>query len=307
MVLPRRAKCPLTGLGAMRRELEPFKRQLAQGRRHLADNKYDDVSKYRREREDNQLLRPVSEVLGRSNNFGSGSSASKNNNGDDDLLLNPNDYLEKQHIDEFTNKDKEMPEFLQPIDDLLERASNRHDVTEANRASVTSQQSRNGDFLDYDLLMLKHKRAQEKRHLQMELAKFTSPQEDFLTAGGRAPVKEPASYRKLRSRHDDVMNASMRKMNSIEDDEDLLLPCSQEVLKYTSPSGKTPTKKNFDDIMTSHLGDASRGSTPELLAPPTTFDYKKHEEYFPFEARKRVREGRERSQCRIPQNFDEEF
>ena len=56
MVLPRRAKCPLTGLGAMRRELEPFKRQLAQGRRHLADNKYDDVSKYRREREDNQVL-----------------------------------------------------------------------------------------------------------------------------------------------------------------------------------------------------------------------------------------------------------
>ena len=99
---------------------------------------------------------------------------------------------------------------MQPIDDLLERASNRHDVTEANRVSVTSQQSRNGDFLDYDLLMLKHKRAQEKRHLQMELAKFTSPQEDFLTAGGRAPVKEPASYRKLRSRHDDVMNASMR-------------------------------------------------------------------------------------------------
>ena len=55
MVFPRRAKCPLTGLGAMRRELEPFKRQLAQGRRHLADSKYDDVSKYRREREDNQV------------------------------------------------------------------------------------------------------------------------------------------------------------------------------------------------------------------------------------------------------------
>ena len=101
-------------------------------------------------------------------------------------------------------------QFLQPIDDLLERASNRHDVTEANRNAVTSQQSRNSDFLDYDLLMLKHKRAQEKRHLERELAKFTSPQEDFLTAGGRAPVKEPLSYRQLRSRHDDVMNASIK-------------------------------------------------------------------------------------------------
>jgi len=305
MVFPRRAKCPLTGLGAMRRELEPFKRQLAQGRRHLADNKYDDVSKYRREREDNQLLRPVSEVLGQSNNFESSSSTSKRNNDDDDLLMNTNDYLEKQHIDEFTNKEKEMPEFLQPIDDLLERASNRHDVTEANRNAVTSQQSRNSDFLDYDLLMLKHKRAQEKRHLERELAKFTSPQEDFLTSGGRAGVKEPLSYRQLRSRHDDVMNASIRKLNSLEDDEDLLLPCSQEVLKYTSQ--KTPARKTFDDLMTSHLGDASRGSTPELLAPPTTFDYKKHEEYNPFEERKRVRESREKNLCRIPQNFDEEF
>ena len=59
--------------------------------------------------------------------------------------------------------------------------------------------------------------------------------------------------------------------------------------------------------MTSHLGDISRGSTPELLAPPTTFDYKKHEEYNPFEERRRVRESREKNQCRIPQNFDEEF
>ena len=97
-----------------------------------------------------------------------------------------------------------------------------------------------------------------------------------------------------------------RKMNSIEDDEDLLLlPCSQEVLKYTSQ--KTPAKKSFDELMTSYLGDVSRSSTPELLALPTTFDYKKEEDYSPFEARRRVREDREKNLCRIPQNFDEEF
>jgi len=291
----------------MRRELEPFKRQLAQGRRHLADGKYNDVSKYRREREDNQLLRPVGEVLGQSNNFESSNSRDKRNN-DDDLLMNPNDYLEKQHIDDFTRKEKgdEMPQFLQPIDDLLERASNRHDVTEANRrSSVDASQSRNNDFLDYDLLMLKHKRAQEKDYLRAELSKFTSPKTDFLPERA-APVRQPASYHQLRSRHDDVMNAPARKMNSIEDDDELLLPCRQEVLKYSSPSTKTP-KKSFDEIMTSYVGDVSGSSSPELLALPTTFDYKKHEEYFPFEERKRVQQNRERNQCKIPQNFDLEF
>jgi len=225
----------------MRRAIEPFKRSLAQGRKYPLT---EPTNKYRVNREDDELLRPVGEYLGRGHTSDykerqgtSQETRPKIDDDDEDLLRPVGDYLEKRDIDEYLRAEaqKGTPEFLQPIDDYLERESNKDHVYKTKRDLRPAR--RQNDFADYDDLINRHQRQQEKEQLQAQIAALNAP----VFRRHREPLQKPPTFLELRMRHDNAAkkpnSSRVRQGESgsyveVRPDDDLILPCSLDVMKY---------------------------------------------------------------------------
>jgi len=264
----------------MRREIEPFKRSLAQGRKYPLT---EPANKYRMNREDRELLRPVSEQLGRfqsSNREGAtetegATSRGRPDDDDEDLLRPVDQYLEKQSLEEFmrAQEQKGTPDFLQPIDDYLQKQDNKDQVYKSARELSGRRFGKSSDegFLDYSSLVQHHQRQQEKEQLQAELAALRAP----LYKRRKEPVEKAPSFMELRLRHDNAIKKPKTsrlwqrdngKVMEVEDDDDLLLPCTLDLLKYGQNDDER--LKRRCDLETLRVVEGSRSPSPPPPQPP---------------------------------------
>lgn len=269
MTLPRRAKCTATPMGAMRREIEPFKRSLAQGRKYPVD---ESRNIYKSNREDSMLLRPVREQLGLGSDKDRRSSKDDQVEKSEESSVNWNagTYMERQDLEDVMREhmEKDTPDFLRPIDDVLERTSNKDYVYKVSRDNRPTRER--SDFVDYSSLLARHRRQEENDRIRAEIASYQKP---LVMKRRREPVEQIPSFLELRMRHDGLSQkpktsrtrkSDNGKFMEVDPDDDLMIPCSFDLLRY----GQKDEERLRRRCDLKNLSSIERYTSPSPPPPP---------------------------------------